>query len=107
MIPNAPFPCVISTLRVWKFKAFAGLRFEFAFIGVSETWLTDSNHNLFNLSGYTSIEQHRIGNAGGGVGLFLKDHIEYNLIADLLLFWDIMESLFVEYLEQCSEWRKI
>ena len=66
-----------------NFNAFeeylAGLRFEYAFIGVSETWLTDNNHDLFNLYGYTFIEQHRIRKTGDGVGLFLKDHIEYNL----------------------------
>ena len=83
-----------------NFNAFeqylAGLRFEFAFIGVSETWLTDNNHDLFNLSGYTFIEQHRVRKTGGGVGLFLKDHIEYNLREDLISFCDIMESLFVK-----------
>ena len=76
-----------------NFNAFeqylAGLRFEFAFIGVSETWLTDNNHDLFNLPGYTFIEQHRIRKTGGGVGLFLKDHIKYNLREDLIILFVI------------------
>ena len=47
MILNSPFStCHINTKSMSRnFKAFepylAGLRFEFAFIGVSDTWLTD------------------------------------------------------------------
>ena len=74
----------------------AVLNFEFAAIGVSETWLTERNHDLYSHTGYTFTERHRHDRSGGGVGLFLKDHIDYNVREDLLIFCDIMESLFVE-----------
>ena len=74
----------------------AVLNFEFAAIGVSETWLTERNHDLYSHTGYTFTERHRNDRSGGGVGLFLKDHIDYIVREDLLIFCDIMESLFVE-----------
>ena len=50
-----------KNINVKAFVQFhAGLRFEFAFIGVSETWLTDNNYDLSNLSGYTFIEQQKL-----------------------------------------------
>ena len=73
----------------------AVLNFEFAAIGVSETWLTERNHDLYSHTGYTFTERHINDRLGGGVGLFLKGHIDYTVMEDLI-FCDIMESSFVE-----------
>ena len=48
------------------------LEFEFAFIGISETWLHDGNCDLYNLSCYTLIEKHRHNKRGGGVGIYIR-----------------------------------
>ena len=42
------------------------LNINFSVIGLSETWLTDSNHDLYSLSGYNYVENHRSEKAGGG-----------------------------------------
>ena len=102
----ANYQCPISLCHInirsmnRNFQSFqqylAVLNFEFAAIDVSETWLTARNHDLYSHTGYTFTERHRNDRSGGGVGLFLKDHIDYTVREDLLIFCDIMESLFVE-----------
>ena len=42
----------------------------FPIIGVTETWLSDSNCELFDIPGYNFIEKHRNEKSGGGVGIF-------------------------------------
>ena len=40
---------------------------HFTFVGITETWLKDSNCDLFELTGYNMIESHRGTQGGGGV----------------------------------------
>ena len=46
------------------------LSHSFTLIGLSETWLSDVNCDLFHLQGYNFIEKHRATRTGGGIGLF-------------------------------------
>ena len=48
------------------------LRINFTAIGVSETWLTDHNCDLYNIEGYNPIEAHKQLQRGGGVGIFSR-----------------------------------
>ena len=50
-------------------QCLADLKSEFPFIGVSETWLTDNNYELYNLSWYNATGQQRVSQPGG-VGSF-------------------------------------
>ena len=61
------------------------LGFPFSIVALSETWLQDTNCTLYNLPGYSFIEQHRRERTGGGVGLFIKDGIKYFERPDLNL----------------------
>src|SRR5271157_4938852 len=45
-------------------------------IAVTETWLTVSNHDLYNMNGYNFVSQERIGRLGGGVGLFITKGLD-------------------------------
>ena len=53
------------------------LEFQFLVIGITETWLSDSNSDLYTIDGYNFIETHRRERSGGGVGVFLRSNILY------------------------------
>ena len=72
------------------------LEFEFSVIGITETWLTDSNFDLYNINGFNFVETHRTGRSGGGVGIFLRNDILYQIRSDLTLNNECSESIFIE-----------
>ena len=72
------------------------LKGEFSAIGVSETWLQDSDCSFYNIEGYNLIENHRNLRRGGGVAIFLKRAISYQKRTDLELMGDSYESVFIE-----------
>ena len=71
------------------------LRIHFT-AGVSETWLTDHNCDLYNIEGYNLIETHRQLQWGGGVRIFLDNKIPYHIRPDIVLSDGISERIFVE-----------
>ena len=75
----------------------ANLHKSFCAIGISETWLNDQTFDLVNVPGYCFISNHRSGKTGGGVGLYLQDHLQYKLLQDCTISNpDVIESMFVE-----------
>ena len=72
------------------------LGFPFSIVALSETWLQDTTCTLYNLPGYSFIEQHRRERTGGGVGLFIKEGIHYFERPDLKYSDDNLESVFIE-----------
>ena len=72
------------------------LGFPFSIVALSETWLQDTTCTLYNLPGYSFIKQHRRERTGGGVGLFIKDGIQYFERLDLKYSDDNLESVFIE-----------
>ena len=67
----------------------------FSIIGISETWLKDSDH-FCGIAGYNFIHDFRNQRSGGGVGLYLKQEFEFKRRPDLYFANDSAESLFVE-----------
>ena len=72
------------------------LELEFNIIGFSETWFNEDNHDLYGISKYTCVNNYRIAKSGGGVSLFLKNHIKFVPRPDLTILSDSFESVFVE-----------
>ena len=72
------------------------LAFGFTAVGITETWLYDCNCNLYSLPGYILTENHRTHRSGGGVGIYLKDDLEFKIRNDLVQFDDSFESVFIE-----------
>ena len=72
------------------------LNFDFSIIGISETWLSDNNCDLFYLNGYNLVEKHRSCKKGGGVGLFINKEIPYVYRCDRVSPEPIFESLYIE-----------
>ena len=72
------------------------LEFQFSVIGITETWLSDSNSDLYTIDGYNFIETHRTERSGGGVGIFLRSNILYQRRSDITLNNGLSESIFIE-----------
>ena len=68
-------------------------------IAINETWIKSNQTGHYNnLEGYTFISNSRIKNKGGGVGLYIKNNINFNLRSDLTIMKEkIFESLFVDF----------
>ena len=73
------------------------LKKSFSVIGISETWLTDCTAELVNITGYSFISNHRKSKTGGGVGIYLRNNLQYKLLNECKLSDpEVIESLFVE-----------
>ena len=53
---------------------------EFAVLDITETWLNDSNYDLYHIENYDFVENHRTIQSGGGVGMFIHDQIGYKYV---------------------------
>ena len=72
------------------------LEHEFSVVCVTETWLRDTDCDLYDMSGYIFSEYHRNNKSGGGVGIYIRNCLEHNTREDLSVFNDDFEAIFVE-----------
>lgn len=68
----------------------------FSVIGLSETWLKDSNVQTLNITGYNQENVYRSDKVGGGVSIFVLQAIEYQPRNDLNVLNQCIEAIFVE-----------
>ena len=59
------------------------LDFSIDVIGLTETWLNESNVNLFQLEGNDFCHINRVAKHGGGVAFIMKSNINYIIIEQL------------------------
>ena len=73
--------------------------FSFDVIGLTETWLNESNADVFQLVGYVFCHKNRVAKHGGGVALFIKSIINYTMIEQLTVdVENVFECLTVKLL---------
>ena len=73
------------------------LNFDFTFVGVTETWFSESTIGVNSLNGYNHEAFYRTNRRGGGVSLFIKQDVNFTKRSDLNIFDpDMTESVFVE-----------
>ena len=80
------------------------LNLHFSVIGISETWLKDSDHSC------NYVHEHRKGQLGGGVGIYLKEGFDFKVRSDLCFSSSCTESVFVEIIRKTEKnncWRDI
>jgi exonuclease III len=66
-------------------------------IGITETWLNDSNKDNFELDGYKFININRTNKRDGGVGLYIANELQYKTRNDLNINTeDVIETVFIE-----------
>lgn len=58
---------------------------QFDIFGVTETWLNENSENDYNLQGFNSEFVSRADRTGGGVGIYIKHGIEYDIREDLII----------------------
>ena len=75
----------------------SSLKHSFTVIAISETWISNAPVFPFNLPGYKFIHSDRISGRGGGVGLFIKNDILFQIRTDIS-FVSENDSNFCEYL---------
>ena len=68
----------------------------FAILCITETWHNEFNYDLYHIRNYDFVENHRTTKSGGGVGLYINDHIRYNLRNDMKIFNEYCKSIFIE-----------
>ena len=74
----------------------SSLQTEFDVIGLSETWLTKSNTDIYNFTNYNHIYKTRNNKRGGGVSMYIKKCYKHNLRDDLSILENHCESIFTE-----------
>ncbi|KAJ8047577.1 RNA-directed DNA polymerase from mobile element jockey [Holothuria leucospilota] len=74
------------------------LNVKFDCVAVTETWLKEySIEGLYQLNHYNFIHTSRTQGKGGGVGLYVKEGLQFQILQDLSIFHEnVFESLFVE-----------
>ena len=103
---NSKFSCMHINIRSLPDKFdrlkkiltnFDNEKIQFDAILLCETLLTDTNHDLFNIPGYTFISRHRKHYRQGGVGIYIKNNINFIIRDDLSIFIEkSFETLFLE-----------
>ena len=81
-----------------RFQELLGeLKWDFDIIGITETWKTQNNYDLFPLPNYHEpYQKYRINRKGGGVLLYVRDNVQYRTRPDLQMGQDFIENIFIE-----------
>ena len=74
----------------------SNISYVFNFLCFSESWLKESNKDLYNIPGYTATHRCRKDKVGGGVSIYTRENIEFTIREDLSFQKDICESLVIE-----------
>ena len=72
------------------------LGFNFTVLGLTETWFTEHNKDLYNIKGYSIENRIRQNKLGGGVSLLIQSNIEYTCRDDVNDLYVEPEMLFIE-----------
>ena len=74
----------------------ANLNTNFDIIGISETWLSDLNQNIYQLDGYNHESLVRPDRTHGGVSMFISSLIPYRVLNEICIVVKDIECLFIE-----------
>ena len=85
-------PCNLSKLSLYM----SNFHINFDIIGLSETWLNDSNKDVYWLDGYNHVSLVRPDRIHGGVSLFISALIFYRILNEISIVNKDIECLFVE-----------
>ena len=72
------------------------LKFKFSIIGITETWLSSSNIDLYCMPGYDHYYMYRTAKRGGGVSLYINENFMVRTRSDLDTMSEQIEAKFVE-----------
>ena len=68
---------------------------DFDIICFTESWLSDNNKDLVNMSGYLAFHSLRINRIGGGISMYVRDRFITNIIHNCTISNANLETLFL------------
>ena len=73
-------------------------KYKFDIIALTETWLKNNKYqqDYVNIEDYKSAFRNRENKKGGGVGLYIKDHLSFSVRHDLNKIEETIETLWIE-----------
>ena len=81
----------------------AQLNLTFSIIGLTETWLLDNCDDTYNIPTHSLVTKSRKNKAGGGVGIFIANNINFVKREELSTFKEgIFESICIE-IQLCNK----
>ena len=80
---------------------------KFSVFSITESWLKDYNKDVYNLVGYEHICKIRKNRPGGGVSIYIKNSIKYNIRENLFIDVDGVDSISVEIPKEEFKTQKI
>ena len=72
--------------------------------GFTETFLTDTDTTSYEIPGFTLITRNRTSGSGGGVCVYVRDGINFELREDL--HCDNVEGIFIEIIEKIKTFHR-
>ena len=72
------------------------LNHNFSVLSITESWLKQYNRSTYNMKGYTHLSKIREDRTGGGVSLFVKKELRYELKEEILLDLPGVDSIAIE-----------
>lgn len=82
----------------------SNLEHDFDVIILTETWAKDDTQTLINIPGYTSTHNIRENRRGGGVSIFVREFIDFNVIETINMSNDYIETIAITF--QCEMTKK-
>ena len=55
------------------------VKYKFSILAICETWETNSNGDIFKISGYVKVSSAHLSGIGGGVALFIEHGINFKV----------------------------
>ena len=74
----------------------SNLNVNFDIIGISETWLNETNKDIYNLNGYNHVSLVRQDRIHGGVSLSISASISYRILNEISIVNKDIECIFIE-----------
>ena len=69
----------------------------FHIIAISESWITEGEESNYTLEGYDLVNINRQNKGGGGVGLFVADTLQFNIVDEMSVTMDnFLECITIE-----------
>ena len=83
------------------FSELSDAHVEIDYILLCETFVNDDNAHLFKLPNYNFIYKNGKIKSKGGVAIYIRDNIQYNLREDIFIEGEF-ESIFIESINNCQ-----
>ena len=72
------------------------IKYPLTAFAISETWLNNTQSDVYNIPGYNFVSQPRSAKIGGGVGIYVDSRLDFKTRSDISRLSSHIECLFIE-----------